>query len=293
MGFEGVVLSDSMNMKAMKRHFDPRESLVRALNAGVDLIMLAEEHYDHDANQYLANQLGLVDAVKAAIQNGTLTEDRVNEAVRRVLELKAKYGFTTDPITDQAAALSQVGGQAQRAVELNVARHAVAVLRDENGLLPLSPDTPIILVNTTDPASYRILGETRGIGPNQTTPAYHTFAEAMQAAFGDSLTTMTPAQATDSIPTNATIVAVTENYPLPGVDFDQTQQIEVVNQFATLYPDRLIVVGLRDPYETAQFSGVKCYVCAFSFRPSAAQAAADVLAGHNTAQGQTPVSIPI
>jgi len=88
------------------------------------------------------------------------------------------------------------------------------------------------------------------------------------------------------------IIAVTENYPLPGVDFEQSSQITVIKQLAAQAKDRLIVVALRDPYELAEVPDLNSYLCAFSFRPSSAQAAADVLSGAIQPLGATPVSIP-
>ena len=56
LGFDGMIVSDSMNMHSMKRNYDPIDAAIQAFQAGVDLMMLAEEHYDHDAGQYLDNQ---------------------------------------------------------------------------------------------------------------------------------------------------------------------------------------------------------------------------------------------
>ena len=49
LGFGGVVVSDSMNMHSLQKNYDSVDAAVEALCSGVDLIMLAEEHYDHDS----------------------------------------------------------------------------------------------------------------------------------------------------------------------------------------------------------------------------------------------------
>jgi beta-N-acetylhexosaminidase len=53
-----------------------------------------------------------------------------------------------------------------------------------------------------------------------------------------------------------------------------------------------VVVALRDPYELRYLPELPTYLCAFSFRPSAAQAAAEVLCGEVSPHGHTPVSVP-
>ena len=164
-----------MNMGAMMRNYDPIDAAIQGFKAGVDLMMLAEEHYDHDAGQYLENQRALIRAVIRAVEDGLISVERVDEAVRRVLRLKTEAGFSTAPLPETAI----VGGDEHRAIELAVARRAVSVLRDRNDLLPLEPAAPLTLVNTTKRSAYTVLTQTRGIGPNQATAAFDVFAGAL------------------------------------------------------------------------------------------------------------------
>jgi beta-N-acetylhexosaminidase len=76
------------------------------------------------------------------------------------------------------------------------------------------------------------------------------------------------------------------------MDFDQQSQPEVIRRMHEVLGDRLIVVALRDPYELGNLPAIKSYLCAFSFRPSAARAAAEILLGERPARGQSPVSVP-
>ncbi|MBL8131524.1 MAG: glycoside hydrolase family 3 protein [Anaerolineae bacterium] len=289
-GFDGVILTDSMNMKAITRFYAAADAAVRALNAGVDMIMLAEEHYGHDAVRYLEHQTGLISAVVRAVEQGDLPVERLDDSVRRVLRLKAKL--------NAALPADAPGSAAHRAVALDVSRRAVAVLRSAPDALPLTPSVPVVLVNTTQRSAYDILTATRGIGPSQEVPAFDLFAGAVCARAED--VTVVSARsvlhnefdAAAALAEGARLVAVTENYPLPGIDFDKSSQREVIERLLAAAGDRLIVVALRDPYELADLPNVATYVCAFSFRPQAAQAAGDVLFGVVEARGVSPVSVP-
>ena len=97
LGFAGLIVSDSMNMHSMRRNYALADAVIQGFNAGVDLMMLAEEHYDHDASRYLASQLALLRAVIQAVEEGRLPEARVDDAVRRILRLKKEAGFSTAP----------------------------------------------------------------------------------------------------------------------------------------------------------------------------------------------------
>ncbi len=289
LGFDGVIVSDSMNMHSMKRNYDPADAAIQGFNAGVDLMMLAEEHYDHDAGQYLANQRALIRAVIGAVEDGRISRERVDDAVRRVLRLKRDAGWSTELLPDATA---QVGSSEHRALELDVSRRAVSKLRDRHGLIPVDPAAPITLVNTTERGAYAVLTRTRGIGPNQAKPAFDVFAEALRARCERLSLVAAEDFAAGAVPDAGLIIAVTENYTLPGMDFDQRRQAEIVSALHEADGERLIVVGLRDPYELARFPDIGSYLCAFSFRPCAAQAAADALLGLCEAKGRSPVSVP-
>lgn len=293
LGFDGVILSDSMNMGAIKKVYDSADAAIRAFNAGVDLLMLAEEHYDHSPEQYLASQRALIGAVIAAAQDGRLPLSRVDDAVRHVLTLKMSRLARRSLVAHEVMARGVVGSSVNRAIELDAALGAVAILRDLDAALPVPEDSRIVLVNTTAQSAYDVLGSTRGIGPNQTTSAFQFFTDVMRPIYSD----MTVYDAEDILSGllpnfgDAIVIAVTENYPLPGMDFDQTMQPMVIQRLidAGIRP---IVVALRDPYELAYpaFDGVGTYVCAFSFRPCAAQAAAITLQS-GTATGVSPVTV--
>ncbi|MCY4061677.1 MAG: hypothetical protein OXG53_04850 [Chloroflexi bacterium] len=288
LGFDGMVVSDSMNMHSMKRNYDPIDAAIQGFNAGVDLMMLAEEHYDHDAGRYLENQRALIRATIRAVDDGVINAERVDDALRRVLRLKIEAGFSTWPRPQTAI----VGGPENRAIELAAARRAVSVLRDRQALLPINRAAPLTLVNTTERSAYDVLTQTRGIGPNQATAAFDVFAQALSAKCDD--LTIIKAEDFDlaAIPSAGALIAVTENYTLPGLDFDGALQASIVRALQEEAGDRLIVVALRDPYELAEYPEIGTYVCSFSFRPCAAQAAAQVLLGEVEPGGRSPVSVP-
>ena len=288
LGFDGMIVSDSMNMGSMKRHYDPADAAIQAFQAGVDLMMLAEEHYDHEPGRYLENQRALIRAVIRAVDDGVISAERVDDALRRVLRLKTDAGFSTLPLQETAI----VGSTTHRAIELEAARRAVCILRDRNCRLPIDPSAPITLVNSTKRSAYEILTRTRGIGPNQATAAFDGFAQTLSAKCDDLTVVAAEDFAVAAIRDAGVVIAVTENYTLPGMDFDMALQAPVMRALQETAGDRLIVVALRDPYELASFPDIDTYLCSFSFRPCAAQATAQALLGEFEPGGSSPVSVP-
>jgi beta-N-acetylhexosaminidase len=83
LGFEGVVISDDIEMGALAANYPTREILKRAILAGVDIILAVGA----------LDALKLIGEVKALVRSGELSEEQIDEGVRRVLRLKQKYGL--------------------------------------------------------------------------------------------------------------------------------------------------------------------------------------------------------
>ena len=295
MGFKGVVITDSMNMGAMKKHFKPEESAVMALLAGVDMIMLAEEHYDHDPARYLENQINLIESVLRAVQKGEISEDRINQSVLRILSLKERKGlFDYDESLNPH--LSVVGCEKHREVEKKAAERSVAILRQRNHLIPLSPLKKYVLVNPVPRKEYDILTSTRGIGPNQGKPAFDVFREEL-INYGFPIPTLSyeDLQAGDSyrelFNSADAILIVTEDYTIPGVDFNTRKQINLVQKIETFYKEKIGVIALRPPFDLTNYREISTYLCTFSSRWCAARAAAKAVVGFILPSNRSPVEI--
>lgn len=81
LGYEGVVITDAHNMGAITEYYDSGEAALLALEAGCDIILMPDD---------LAGALA---GLRQALEDGTLTEARVEESVLRILTLKARFGL--------------------------------------------------------------------------------------------------------------------------------------------------------------------------------------------------------
>ena len=80
LGYKGIIITDAMGMGAISQHYDKAQSAVMCLKAGADIVLMPED-------------LPLAfEAVVKAVEDGTLSEERIDESVRRVLALKQSLG---------------------------------------------------------------------------------------------------------------------------------------------------------------------------------------------------------
>ncbi len=86
LGFKGVVVSDDMNMGAIANNYGFEESLIKAVQAGCDLLIISNNGTEYNEN--LSQQA--VEAIFRAVQKGELSEERINQADKRIQELKQK-----------------------------------------------------------------------------------------------------------------------------------------------------------------------------------------------------------
>lgn len=90
LGFDGVVMTDDLTMKAITNHYAIGQAAVDSIKAGSDIILIAHEY---------ANITAAIEAVKIAVSNGEITEERINESVQRIVKLKEKYQLVNQPVT--------------------------------------------------------------------------------------------------------------------------------------------------------------------------------------------------
>ena len=89
LGFAGIVVSDDMQMAAIVAEYGPEEAAINAVQAGVDVILLANQQGDYDRQRVYRVR----DALLQAVADGILTEERIYQSAARILALKERYGL--------------------------------------------------------------------------------------------------------------------------------------------------------------------------------------------------------
>lgn len=85
LNFKGVVITDDMTMGAIVKNYTISDAAIKSVNAGSDIVLVC---HGHD------NEVAVIDALKKAVEDGTIPEERINESIYRILKLKDKYKLT-------------------------------------------------------------------------------------------------------------------------------------------------------------------------------------------------------
>jgi len=81
LNYQNIVITDALNMKALTNNYSESEIIEKALNAGVDILLMPE------------NPLNALNIIKDSLKKGTITEEQINTSVKKILNLKYKYNI--------------------------------------------------------------------------------------------------------------------------------------------------------------------------------------------------------
>ena len=129
MGFEGVIVTDSLDMDAIKEHYDYDDVCRKTIEAGVDILLVSSEVTDP---AYLEKISHTVSYIASLVSDGTIPESRIDESVTRILKLKKKYGLLSFDETERSSDLSIIGSEAGHEAEWKMAQQAVTMLKNDD-----------------------------------------------------------------------------------------------------------------------------------------------------------------
>ena len=152
-GYEGVVITDAMDMAAIAEHFDEMDSARLAINAGADMILMP---VDLSNPEGLAHLDEYIDGVVSQINSGAISADRVDESVYRIMKMKAKYGLLHDDSLNvmkkssritpsEVLAENTVGSKAHHEVEWGIAVDAITAVKNDDAF-PITSDKKVVVL---------------------------------------------------------------------------------------------------------------------------------------------------
>jgi beta-N-acetylhexosaminidase len=269
LGYDGVVVTDSLGMEGVRTKYGDDRVPVLALKAGVDQL-LNPPSLDVAWN-----------AVLKAVQDGELTEARLDESVLRILRLKARLRLFEEPYVSHGGVTRTVGTPAHLAAADRIAERTTTLLVNERRLLPLSRHThPTLLVVGADPAS-----------PSGTTGPPTGVLAAALTELGFTATALSTGTAPSAAVVAQAVAAARQADAVVVGTYNITaaQKTLVEQLLATGRP--VVAVAIRNPYDVAQLPAVPAYLATYSWTDVELRAAARVIAGRAAPHGRLPVPV--
>lgn len=272
LGFDGVVVTDALDMHAIRQGELLREDALRAAKAGADLLLVTSEPLD---------QTRVYEALVKGVQTGQLTVEELRASVARITRLKtwlSEHGTRPD--------LSVIRSAEHLRVADEIADGSITLVRDHARLLPLrlDEDKRIAVIVPT---------------PQDLTPAdTSSYVQPRLADFVREYHARTDGFNIPYAPDEQEVASMLER--VRGYDvviagtinaFAEEKQAEFIRQLLRTGKP-VVIVGMRLPYDLAAFPQASTFLCTYGILEPSMRAAAKVLFGLGGMKGRLPVSIP-
>lgn len=274
LGFDGLIVTDALDMSGATATYPPDVAPVRALLAGADQLLIPPQMDTAYAS------------VLRAVRDGVISKKRLNDSVHRILLHKLRHRLFDDPYVDPVAAGRVMGAPAHRAAAQAVSDRTTTLIENEAGLLPLVPGPRRVLVagwgaTTTQSLATALAahGATTEVLESGTTPTQEAVDAAVTAARDADLVVVSTnnAYAVDAATGEPTAAAAA-----------QTRLVRAL--LATGTP--VVVAAVRNPYDIASFPEAPTVLATYGYTASQLESLVRVLVGEARPSGRLPVAIP-
>lgn len=274
LGFKGLITTDAMDMQGLSKQFPAGEAAVRAIEAGVDVLLVPPD------------PRAAVRAIVAAVQSRRITPARLDESVRKVLAAKVRLGLHRNRLVSLDTLAESIDSPEDEQYAESVASRALTLVRNEDSLLPLDKSRP---------SCHFVLSG------NRFSPQGRDLAESLRQASGQARVTLldpnlpeqefaAQAQSASSCPAIAVFTFVVSAAYQGSIGLPGRYPAFVEALIATGKPVALVSMG--NPYLIRAFPGVRAYLAAFSTSAPSETAVVKALFGDTPVTGRLPVTIP-
>lgn len=310
MNYDGVIITDALNMAAIAENFGEVEAVKMAFDAGVDIALMPTILRSKEDVPKLR---AVIQGVKEAVNSGELSLERINESAERIVKLKIDRGILevekdTRTVEEKIKnAQNVVGSKENRDIERRVSAEAITVVRNEENILPLNPKEgeKILLVAPYDNEIPGMkFGVSRLINEGKLQKAeIDTYTYNKEGSISEELKS--------KIDEANYIIVISEmgNYShLAPTSWITSTPKEIVNYSNETGKDS-VIVSVGKPYDIATHKDAKAEVVAYGYKgmdPTESDgglspvkafgpnipAAIEVIFGGAKAEGTLPVSVP-
>ena len=260
LGFDGLLITDDMEMKAIDDRYRSGEAAVMAVEAGADIVMVLWTP---------AKQLEVFDALLSAVKSGRISEARLDQSVKRIL--KSKEAAFDRCFVNVEAVRRTVGGAAHKQLAQTIASRAITVVRNRDNLLPLKlePETSVLILNESP-----------------------SLFQSFKAQHPNTIEVRIPEKPeVGGILPQLILQAGNADVVIAGIMNDE--QAELVQQISLGTTTPVIVIALGSPYTLRDCPAVFASVAAYDIHEASVSAAVEVIVGAREAQGELPVQLSI
>jgi beta-N-acetylhexosaminidase len=290
MHFQGLIVTDALDMHGVANGYPAGETALRAVKAGVDILLMPPD------------EESAIDALVAAVRSGVIDRARLQRSVRKILMAKHQLGLDTVRTTPIEQIDRIVASHAHELLSRTVARSAITLLRNKGSLIPLRTGlrSRVVSVVLSDTDDYRMDVHRPG-APALTEQVGAYFQRLMQQRNGRiEVVRLNPASDDEEfdnaagrlrradllvLPVFVKVRSSSGRISMPAKFIPFLRRVE-----ASGVPTVVVLFGT--PYLAGHFPGADVVLCTYGDTEPQMEAAVEALSGEIPIGGKLPVSIP-
>lgn len=285
LGFDGVIISDSLTMRAMKDNYGIEEGAIAAVAAGHDLIL----------QDYQSDPKITVDAVARAVRKDRIPLAQVEASVRRVRKLKRSVGLLENRFVDAEKIPQVLAVPEHQAVARRIARESVTVLENRGLPLGTGDDQRVLVVSN---------GSTATVEQDlawKHSPTNHRLNEQVRRRAKGAQTIVLSVDIPEDETNQALDAAKRSDIVIFGLFTRVRSYVEDAIRLNPRYRELIrratnlgatvVVVNFGNPWSLRELPRPPISLCTFSDATDSIDAAVEILFGERQAQGRLPIRI--
>jgi len=307
LGFDGVVISECLEMEALSHNIGVGGGTVMAVNAGCDLILVCRSW---------TGQQEAINGLNVGLENGVITESRLRKSLQRMLDMKTKCMTWEEALAPEGMESLLALRETHKELSKRAYDDSITVVRDKAQVLPLSsllePDEELLLLSPlikplpASAAAQRLASQ--GESPDGATPESLMGGESVFRELGRSLARQRNGRVLhtsytanglrpvheDLINRASAVVVVTADANRNLYQHGFTKHVATICKLMRGTDKRekpLVVVSVSSPYDFAMDSSLATYICTYDYTETALQALVNILVGELTPKGALPGSL--
>jgi len=275
LNFKGLVVTDALNMAGVVKHFSAEEVALRCVNAGVDLILMPQ------------GESVSISAIEQAVNSGSISEERINTSVRKILNAKNWLKLNENKLTDVSKVSSIVNSDEANRISRQIADESLTLVKNNNSTVPFSNAASqscliISLNNGNEKAnSDYFLRRFNEKNRFNSTSYYDLTGDIVNS---DEILLDADNYDVIIIPIYAKVKIKTGTVGLPD------SQISLISSLASK-GKKVVVISFGNPYLIQGFPDIDSYICAYADAESSIDAGIDSFYGTIKFKGKLPVTI--
>lgn len=275
MKFKGLVVTDALNMAGVVKHFSAEEVAIRCVNAGVDLILMPQ------------GESKSISAIEQAVNSGSITEERINNSVRKILNAKYWLNLNENKFTDAGRVSSIVNSEDAKKLSRRIADESLTLVKNTDNLVPFinSASQSCLLLslnNGNEKANSDYFLAKFSENNKFSSTSYYDLTGDIKNA--EEIVQDAEKYDVILIPIYAKVKIKTGTVGLPE------SQLSLINSIVSK-GKKVLVISFGNPYLIQGFPDVDAYICAYADAESSIEAAIDSFYGTIKFKGKLPVTI--